>query len=92
MGENSEYVHVVLLPLHHQLSVRAAHRGPLDRAWAELARKQLKGKDPEETLTWHTPEASGHRLSILPSTYVTYTICLPLPVPLPTTPLCRALQ
>lgn len=54
-----DYVHVVFLSLNNQLSVRGAHRVPLDRAWAELARKQLKGKDPEETLTWHTPEVSG---------------------------------
>ena len=28
----------------------------LDPEWEKLARKQLKGKDPEETLTWHTLE------------------------------------
>lgn len=29
---------------------------PLDNEWAELAKKQLKGRDPEEALTWHTSE------------------------------------
>ena len=29
---------------------------PLDPEWVELAKKQLRGKDPEETLTWHTAE------------------------------------
>jgi methylmalonyl-CoA mutase len=28
----------------------------LDPKWTELAKKQLKGKDPEKTLTWHTTE------------------------------------
>jgi methylmalonyl-CoA mutase len=28
----------------------------LDSEWQELARKQLRGKDPAETLTWSTPE------------------------------------
>ncbi|KAL5257761.1 hypothetical protein ACHWQZ_G012626 [Mnemiopsis leidyi] len=28
----------------------------LDPEWEKLARKQLKGKDPAETLTWHTLE------------------------------------
>ncbi|OZJ03032.1 Methylmalonyl-CoA mutase, mitochondrial [Bifiguratus adelaidae] len=26
--------------------------------WAALAKKELKGKDPEEVLTWHTPEVT----------------------------------
>lgn len=29
---------------------------PLDPEWKALAQKQLKGADPEEKLTWHTPE------------------------------------
>ncbi|CAG8527955.1 59_t:CDS:10, partial [Dentiscutata heterogama] len=29
---------------------------PLDKEWTELALKELKGKDPEKTLTWHTAE------------------------------------
>ncbi|KAJ3107573.1 hypothetical protein HDU97_003878 [Phlyctochytrium planicorne] len=29
---------------------------PLDSEWAALVKKELKGKDPEETLTWHTAE------------------------------------
>ena len=39
---------------------------PLDNEWTELAKKQLKGRNPEEALTWHTPEVtkdgwmSGH--------------------------------
>eukprot|EP01052_Picozoa_sp_SAG31_P013326 SAG31_NODE_799_length_12017_cov_5.478436_12_plen_223_part_00 len=33
---------------------RAASTLPAD--WAVLAKKELKGRDPTETLTWHTPE------------------------------------
>ncbi|XP_071812126.1 methylmalonyl-CoA mutase, mitochondrial-like [Apostichopus japonicus] len=29
---------------------------PLDPEWKAIAQKQLKGADPEEKLTWHTPE------------------------------------
>ncbi|RKP11024.1 methylmalonyl-coenzyme A mutase-like protein [Thamnocephalis sphaerospora] len=29
---------------------------PLDAEWAERAKKELKGKDPAEVLTWHTAE------------------------------------
>ena len=29
---------------------------PLDPEWVEIARKQLKGADPEGKLTWRTPE------------------------------------
>lgn len=36
-------------------SVRLLHREPLHPEWAALAKKQLKGKNPEE-LMWHTPE------------------------------------
>ena len=36
-------------------------RVSLDTEWAELAKKQLKGADPTERLTWRTPEVSvGH--------------------------------
>ncbi|KAJ3208422.1 hypothetical protein HDU82_002511 [Entophlyctis luteolus] len=31
-------------------------RVPLDPEWAKLVSKELKGKDAEETLTWHTAE------------------------------------
>ncbi|KAI1309963.1 hypothetical protein EDD11_003943 [Mortierella claussenii] len=31
-------------------------RQPLHEHWAKLATKELKGKDPEETLTWRTAE------------------------------------
>eukprot|EP00730_Choanoeca_flexa_P007528 TRINITY_DN12347_c1_g10_i2.p1 TRINITY_DN12347_c1_g10~~TRINITY_DN12347_c1_g10_i2.p1 ORF type:complete len:725 (+),score=219.02 TRINITY_DN12347_c1_g10_i2:54-2228(+) len=42
-------------------SLRAAHRLIQVRAtsisaWQERASKELKGKDPQETLAWHTPE------------------------------------
>ncbi|XP_006000985.1 methylmalonyl-CoA mutase, mitochondrial [Latimeria chalumnae] len=36
-------------------TVRSLHREPLHPEWVALAKKQLKGKDPEE-LIWHTPE------------------------------------
>jgi methylmalonyl-CoA mutase len=32
------------------------HRQPLDPEWAALAKKQLKGKNPEEELLWYTSE------------------------------------
>ena len=35
---------------------RAKPKIPLDEEWAALARKMLKGADPEERLTWRTPE------------------------------------
>lgn len=36
---------------------RPCHTGPtLDKDWTELAKKQLKGRDPAQTLLWHTPE------------------------------------
>ncbi|XP_078694031.1 methylmalonyl-CoA mutase, mitochondrial-like [Branchiostoma floridae x Branchiostoma belcheri] len=35
---------------------RLLHREPLDEEWAQLAKKQLRGADPAEKLTWHTPE------------------------------------
>jgi len=31
---------------------------PLDPEWVELAKKQLKGADPKQTLTWRTAEVS----------------------------------
>uniref|UniRef100_A0A1X7T0Q4 Uncharacterized protein n=1 Tax=Amphimedon queenslandica TaxID=400682 RepID=A0A1X7T0Q4_AMPQE len=34
----------------------ASGAGFLDAEWFELAKKQLKGKDPSQTLTWNTPE------------------------------------
>ena len=36
--------------------IRAHSSTTLDPEWEKLARKQLKGKDPAETLTWHTLE------------------------------------
>lgn len=38
------------------LFFRKRHSVPLNPEWAALAKKQLKGIDPEETLTWKTPE------------------------------------
>ena len=35
---------------------RFVHRESLHPEWSELAKKQLKGADPEKNLTWHTPE------------------------------------
>lgn len=37
---------------------RERTRAPLNAEWAELARKQLKGADPAEALSWKTPEVS----------------------------------
>ena len=38
---------------------RWIHREPLDEEWTALAKKQLKGADPGEKLTWHTPEVKS---------------------------------
>ena len=38
----------------------AAHGLPLDPEWAEMAKKQLKGADPQEKLTWRTPEVCSY--------------------------------
>ncbi|XP_064648019.1 methylmalonyl-CoA mutase, mitochondrial-like [Lineus longissimus] len=32
------------------------HKQPLDPEWTEMAKKELRGADPAEKLTWHTPE------------------------------------
>ncbi|KAI8584333.1 hypothetical protein K450DRAFT_219350 [Umbelopsis ramanniana AG] len=37
-------------------SVKVPPKVPLHAEWAAMAQKELKGKDPEEKLTWHTPE------------------------------------
>ena len=42
---------------------RSLHREPLHPEWAELAKKQLKGADPEKKLTWHTPEVIGSAIT-----------------------------
>ncbi|XP_062518247.1 methylmalonyl-CoA mutase, mitochondrial-like [Corticium candelabrum] len=44
------------LPNVFGLLVRWYDRQPLHPEWTELAKKQLKGKDPESTLTWRTAE------------------------------------
>ena len=55
------YGHYMLFILHIVLQVfgllvRWYDRQPLHPEWTELAKKQLKGKDPESTLTWRTAE------------------------------------
>ena len=44
--------------LFKQSGQQARHlvKAPLDPEWAALARKQLKGKDPEQELLWYTNE------------------------------------
>ncbi|CAM0142755.1 hypothetical protein VKS41_002685 [Umbelopsis sp. WA50703] len=37
-------------------SVKVPPKKPLHPEWAAMAQKELKGKDPEEKLMWHTPE------------------------------------
>ncbi|XP_029768129.1 methylmalonyl-CoA mutase, mitochondrial [Terrapene carolina triunguis] len=44
-----------LWPHHFKITCCALHRQPLHPEWAAMAKKQLKGKNPEE-LIWHTPE------------------------------------
>lgn len=36
--------------------LRCLHQEPLDPEWVALAKKQLKGKNPEEELMWYTSE------------------------------------
>ena len=36
--------------------LRTLTRQPLDPEWTVLAKKQLKGKDPEQELLWYTSE------------------------------------
>ncbi|KAK3588886.1 hypothetical protein CHS0354_007031 [Potamilus streckersoni] len=48
--------HRVLQRLLPSCSSRCLHREPLDPKWRESAKKELNGKDPEEVLTWKTPE------------------------------------
>lgn len=36
----------------------AQFRVPLHAEWAEMAKKELKGKDPAEMLVWHTAEVN----------------------------------
>ncbi|XP_071966240.1 methylmalonyl-CoA mutase, mitochondrial-like isoform X2 [Antedon mediterranea] len=38
------------------LGARNLHRKPLHPEWNELAKKQIRGQDPKENLTWKTPE------------------------------------
>ncbi|XP_022079947.1 methylmalonyl-CoA mutase, mitochondrial-like isoform X2 [Acanthaster planci] len=45
-----------VLPTCSQVPVRSINREPLHKEWVELAKKQLKGADPAEKLTWRTPE------------------------------------
>ena len=33
---------------------------PLDEEWAAMAKKMLKGADPEKTLTWRTAEVCSY--------------------------------
>lgn len=41
------------------------HRKPLNPEWAEKAKKEIKGADPNEKLMWNTPEvAICHSASI----------------------------
>ena len=37
---------------------------PLDQEWAAMAKKLLRGADPEEKLTWKTPEVRVHPYDI----------------------------
>ncbi|KAJ3179738.1 hypothetical protein HDU85_004737 [Gaertneriomyces sp. JEL0708] len=49
---------VVAAPCLRSCIRRQASTGkvPLHKEWAEMAKKEIKGKDPEETLTWQTAE------------------------------------
>ena len=45
----------------------------LDPEWAELAKKQLKGADPGEKLTWRTAEVSE---IVCKQNYLVIIICM----------------
>lgn len=45
-----------LSPLHSSILRRHYASLPINPEWAQMAKKELKGKDPEETLTWRTAE------------------------------------
>ena len=59
---------------------RAKPKVPLDEEWVALARKMLKGADPEERLTWRTPEVCEGEGSS--STLVTFRILYRAAIPL----------
>ncbi|KAI9220235.1 mitochondrial methylmalonyl-CoA mutase [Blastocladiella britannica] len=44
------------LALARRTYAASTYRHPLNPEWAKAATKELKGKDPKETLTWRTPE------------------------------------
>ena len=46
---------------------------PLDQEWAAMAKKMLKGADPEKTLTWRTAEVS--RCDLLKQVSLLYNKC-----------------
>ena len=43
---------------------------PLDPEWNEMAKKQLKGADPAERLTWRTPEVYIHVTRFRPCKFI----------------------
>lgn len=55
---------------------RAQPKVPLDQEWAALAKKMLRGADPEEKLTWRTPEVEriSHSLVLNYMNYVAMII------------------
>ena len=50
---------------------------PLDREWAERAKKELKGKDVAETLTWKTAEVLVlcHYVTNVQKSYIFAVFC-----------------
>ncbi len=69
---------------------RAKPKVPLDQEWAALARKMLKGADPEERFTWRTPRCvrgEGSSL-VVPLPLLSYTTAIPKSHDLNTPPLC----
>ena len=51
-----KYLRMPLNALMQVAGRRFVHSESLHPEWSELAKKQLKGADPEKNLTWHTPE------------------------------------
>ena len=54
----------------------AAHGLPLDPEWAEMAKKQLKGADPQEKLTWRTPEVCSYYNRIIIIIIFVVSLCI----------------
>jgi hypothetical protein len=56
-------------------SVKVPPKKPLHPEWAAMAQKELKGKDPEEKLMWHTPEVKIISIEVVVMRLTVYLVC-----------------